>query len=77
MILIKQTAHLILRVFAALLSLVVLVGAGLLALGMVTLATLAIVRRVKWLQHKFSKQQDDQIINAEKTENGRYTVSGL
>nr|WP_306266271.1 hypothetical protein [Pararhizobium sp. IMCC3301] len=77
MIMIKQTAQLLLRIVAALVSLVVLVGAGVLALGMLTLATLAIVLRVKWLQHKFSRQPDARIINAEKTKNGGYSISGL
>lgn len=75
--LIRQTARLILRIFTALLSLVILVGAGFVALAVLSLAALAVLLRVKWLERKFSRQPDPQIINAEKTENGHYSVSGL
>lgn len=74
---IKQIAQFVVRLIASIVSLVVLLGVGIVALGALVLATLAVVLRIKWLHRKFSKQSDPRMVNAEKTEGGQYTVSGL
>lgn len=74
---IKQIAQFAIRLITSILSLIVLLGVGTLALGALVIATLAVVLRVKWLQRKFSKQSDPRMVNAEKSENGQYTVSGV
>lgn len=74
---IKQILQFAIRVVTAIISLVVLLGVGMLALGALVVATFAVVLRIKWLQHKFSKQADPRMVNAEKSENGQYTVSGV
>lgn len=74
---IKQILQFVVRVVTSIISLVVLLGVGTLALGALVVATLAVVLRIKWLQRKFSKQADPRMVDAEKTEDGQYTVSGL
>ncbi len=74
---IKQIAQFAVRLITSILSLIVLLGVGTLALGALVIAALAVVLRVKWLQRKFSRQTDPQMVNAEKSENGQYTVSGV
>lgn len=74
---IKQIAQFAIRLITSVLSLIVLLGVGTLALGALVIATLAVVLRVKWLQRKFSRQTDPRMVNAEKSENGQYTVSGV
>lgn len=74
---IKQILQFAIRVVTSLISLAVLLGVGTLALGALVVATLAVVLRIKWLQRKFSKDADPRMVNAEKTANGQYTVSGV
>lgn len=73
---IKQIFQFAIRVVTSIISLVVLLGVGIVALGALVLATLAVVLRIKWLQRKFSKQSDPRMVDAEKTADGQYTVSG-
>jgi hypothetical protein len=74
---IRQTAQFAIRLITSLISLIVLLGVGTLALGALVIATLAVVLRVKWLQRKFARQADPRMVDAEKSENGQYTVSGV
>lgn len=74
---IKEIAQFAVRVVMSVISLIVVLGVGILALGALVMATLAVVLRIKWLQRKFSKQSDPRMVNAEKTSDGQYTVSGF
>lgn len=87
----KQMAQFVFRVVAGLVSLVVMLALGLVAFGAIIMTSLAVVLRIKWLQRKFEKQNGQNAghqqarpmgkasqhdINAVKTEEGTYSVSG-